>query len=472
MGDDEAYECNHLCFSPNKDELRFIPDCDLISSEDTDSKNDTCISKPKKLNQLHPRANTVFKLLNSVRTQFENTWEEATFRDDNVSVIPSSDLVNSMDSYIDPKSKMVQSNRKRKRGDVASDEELSDRQDKRVKRHSDDWKYKQVNRQEQAHAMSASDSENSDEHVSGKKQSSERLNGDHYKNTNVCNGHFLNNEDNNSLSEQEVDLDMKHSNVSNNTNEDVHVNDQSDSEDEIENSEDSDSNNRFIEPSPSEKRSSIVGIKSNSKSALENQNINAVQENFYRTPKITEEDEEEILQFSSLLSESLLEKNNVWILQCPAQMDCSGLENQHLNLNGSCQLVVGDSVFEAYSYRNKHDRLATLAVPSESNNFQLRQVPITGNIIVEEAIQFNSKAKFNIPDPPSCVELPENLRTRHPLLGLDYEKQPRTAPRLISSPKKKKKRHERKDICDVQEYPEETKIKKKKKKKRHSDDSN
>ncbi|KAG8331786.1 hypothetical protein J6590_034174 [Homalodisca vitripennis] len=368
---------------------------------------------------------------------------------------------------------MVQSNRKRKRGDAASDEELSDRQEKRVKRHSDDWKYKQVNRQEQAHAMSASDSENSDEHVSDKNQSSERLNGynTHSKNTNVCNGHFLNNEDNN-LSEQEVDLDMKHSNVSNNTNEDAHVNDENDSEEEIENSENSDSNNRLIEPSPSEKRSSMVGIKSNSKSALENQNINAVHENLYRTPKITEEDEEEILQFSSLLSESILEKNNVWILQCPAQMDCSGLENQRLNLNGSCQLVVGDSVFEAYSYRNKHDRLATLAVPSESNNFQLRQVPITGNIIVEEAIQFNSKAKFNIPDPPSCVELPENLRTRHPLLGLDYEKQPRTAPRLSSSLKKKKKRHERKDICDVQEYPEETKIKKKKKKKRHSDDSN
>uniref|UniRef100_A0A1B6FJ32 Uncharacterized protein n=1 Tax=Cuerna arida TaxID=1464854 RepID=A0A1B6FJ32_9HEMI len=475
MEDDEAYEFSHLCFSPNKDELRFIPDCDLISSGDTDSENDNCIRKPQKFNQLHPRGHIVFKLLNSVRTQFENTWEEATFRDDIVSVIPSFDLVNSMDSYIDPTSKMVQSNRKRRRGDALSDEELSDRQDKRVKRHSDDWKYKQVNRQEQAHAMSASESESSDEHLLDKKQSSERLNGyntDH-KNTNICNGHFSNNEDN-SLSEQEVDLDMKHSNVSNNIDEDAHVSNQIDSEEEVESSEDTNSdNNRFIEPSPPGKQSRI---KSNLKPVLENQNINTVQEKFYRTPKITEEDEEEISQFSSLLSESLLEKNNVWILQCPAQMDCSGLVNQCLDLNGSCQLAVGDTVFEAYSYKDRQDRLATLAVPSESNNFQLRQVPIAGNIIVEEAIQFNSKANFNIPEPPSYVELPENLRTRHPLLGLDYEKQPRTAPRLRSSPKKKKKRHEKKEICDLQdnllEYPEETKIKKKKKKKHHSDDSN
>lgn len=46
------------------------------------------------------------------------------------------------------------------------------------------------------------------------------------------------------------------------------------------------------------------------------------------------------------------------------------------------------------------------------------KIPVTGNIIIEEAVDIINKKSFTIPDPPQCVELPQNLRTRHPLLGV------------------------------------------------------
>lgn len=46
------------------------------------------------------------------------------------------------------------------------------------------------------------------------------------------------------------------------------------------------------------------------------------------------------------------------------------------------------------------------------------KIPVTGNIIIEESVDIINKKSFTIPDPPQCVELPQNLRTRHPLLGV------------------------------------------------------
>uniref|UniRef100_A0A1B6LY27 Uncharacterized protein n=1 Tax=Graphocephala atropunctata TaxID=36148 RepID=A0A1B6LY27_9HEMI len=370
-----------------------------------------------------------------------------------------------------PSNEMVQSSNKRRR-----DDETDERRDnKRVKRYSNQ---KERHSQSESESSELSTDQSSVRVRSNLKSQFTKQKRDEVQekvtSSKMVQKHVQRRSSNqHTLSESSSDVDMENSSTANHLNEqEAHLNHLSGSEEESQSCEDTPNDNRFTEPNLPKvtHKSNLDQVKPNLRPQLVNRNRNGIQDKLCRAPKLTKEDKEEISKFSSLLSESLLEKNNIWILQCPAQMDCGALVNQRLDLgssgSGSCQLTVGDSVFEAYSYRDSQGRPATLAVPSDSNHFQLCKVPITGNIIVEETVQFRSTPEFNIPNTTSCVDMPQHLRTRHPLLGLDYEEQPRTAPRVTIKKKKKHRRRTEDGLHDqLLESHEESQTKRKKKKK-------
>ncbi|XP_054262584.1 uncharacterized protein LOC128986309 isoform X2 [Macrosteles quadrilineatus] len=302
---------------------------------------------------------------------------------------------------------------KRKREDSASDVEHERPISKKTKTKENEVRTK-VKRKEKSHDVSSSDGEISDRPSS---KGSKELVVDK-TNRNSMNTHLLSSESDNenAMSDDKV------------TSNDIYV-------------RDSAANGKAPHESSYSSEEEISAEKAviSTSSTLE-----SVKKQIRRMPKFTQELNDDISKLALLLDRDLIEKNDIWILQCPSDMDCSALVSQRLNLDGSCKLDDGEKTYESYSYRNTNPRSATLAVPSERNQLDLRRVPITGNIIVEESVKaVNNSSSQIISEPPSRVEFPENLRIRHPLLGIDFSKQPRTAERIthVSS---KKKRHSKK----------------------------
>lgn len=168
----------------------------------------------------------------------------------------------------------------------------------------------------------------------------------------------------------------------------------------------------------------------------------------------------------------------VWIFQCPKNIEVNDLMGRKLVLSQPVQVIQskrGNTEFECKLESTKHSNHLTLICPT--NGFpEAISVKQAGMITIRERIQLSQPRNYVNGDINSnSVDLfkyPTNLKIRHPLLGVNFDnieiKEEEDDISISSaSPKKKRKQgHDSHNRIEIKQEPDEESLSKKDKKRK------
>ncbi|KAM7360108.1 uncharacterized protein ACRADG_003374 [Cochliomyia hominivorax] len=121
------------------------------------------------------------------------------------------------------------------------------------------------------------------------------------------------------------------------------------------------------------------------------------------------------------LQEIDIVENEIWLLQCPKDLDVTQLENETLKMPGRTNL----NNFEAITMEfNEGKQQQAFAYCNRKGRYALRLLPVRGTIVVRDRLKTAESVTIERAEelcpPAKRVPLPSNIRVRHPLLGANY----------------------------------------------------
>lgn len=108
--------------------------------------------------------------------------------------------------------------------------------------------------------------------------------------------------------------------------------------------------------------------------------------------------------------------DEVWLVQCPTNLETSNLLNNKIKLPGKTSLENLETIAVEY----KNPKTLTFGC-KRKKNYSLKNINFDGSIVIREKLQTVKKEKeFELPKQEK-VPFPDNLKERHPLLGYRFE---------------------------------------------------
>lgn len=184
---------------------------------------------------------------------------------------------------------------------------------------------------------------------------------------------------------------------------------------------------------------------------------------------------------SKMLKGAVLSNDDdIWLLECPNEIDINDLKDKSLDLENKCKIKIND---QTYIGRREDDTSHITVLSSQKRKHIIKNVPIKGTIRLHKR---KRKQHFvvdeNMVNSNNFVPLPE-IKCRHPLFGPNYknamklpisirEQLQETEASPSQESKKKKVKKEKERINSQTQEVEDIKVKKSKKRKHKSSEGN
>ena len=122
----------------------------------------------------------------------------------------------------------------------------------------------------------------------------------------------------------------------------------------------------------------------------------------------------------TLFIEDLSSDDEIYTFQCPENFDIRTLVNIELDMAESAQIHDKESgqIFDLQVLEGE-SKSVTCAFPSRDKDAALAVLPINGHVILQRDITVPTYKTFK--DENRNVEFPNDLKVRHPLLGVDWK---------------------------------------------------
>lgn len=138
---------------------------------------------------------------------------------------------------------------------------------------------------------------------------------------------------------------------------------------------------------------------------------------------------------SQFVAEELSSDDEVWLFQAPASLDVTQLVGQSLKL-GSRNSTVSVSNEKIECVSEKYDDPKAMAIICPQRNAQLSLVSFNpaGRVLLRSNINDENEEAISFDELTSTVKVPfpANLKVRHPLHGIDFEKKIKVDPDVKS----------------------------------------
>lgn len=108
--------------------------------------------------------------------------------------------------------------------------------------------------------------------------------------------------------------------------------------------------------------------------------------------------------------------DEVWLVQCPRNLDPSDLLNNKIKLPGKTAV----STHETLAVEYKNPKTFTFGC-KRKKRYSLKNINFDGSIVIREKLQTVKKEKEFEHPKLERVPFPDNLKERHPLLGYNFE---------------------------------------------------
>ena len=151
--------------------------------------------------------------------------------------------------------------------------------------------------------------------------------------------------------------------------------------------------------------------------------------------------------------EELSSDDELYTFQCPDKFNIESLKNLELDMNEVSQ-IKDKNTGEVYDMKfENQSKMITCAVPSRKKT-KLVSLPINGHVLLLRDVNVpNVKLES---DKNENIDFPNDLKVRHPLLGVDWKDHIRNSNKILNggdekgsrSPKKRKVASEKRDEVD------------------------
>ncbi|KAF6209111.1 hypothetical protein GE061_014854 [Apolygus lucorum] len=130
--------------------------------------------------------------------------------------------------------------------------------------------------------------------------------------------------------------------------------------------------------------------------------------------------------YQGLLEEDVLDDDNeVYVVQCPKEIDPTSLVGKEIDVSGKesvveLKLAGGQTVHhDVYCDLSDSEFGINIVIPSRNKKeFILNSVPVNGRLTIVESVHVPQIDEFDISSPPP-IPLPDNLRERNSFIGSD-----------------------------------------------------
>lgn len=114
-------------------------------------------------------------------------------------------------------------------------------------------------------------------------------------------------------------------------------------------------------------------------------------------------------------------ENEIWLLQCPKNMNVNELQNQKIKMPGRSNINGNEAVSMEFE---KGKECHAFAYCNRKGSYVLRLLPVRGTIVVRDRLKaaetVSEERVEECSSPAKRVPVPK-VRIRHPLLGSNYE---------------------------------------------------
>lgn len=140
---------------------------------------------------------------------------------------------------------------------------------------------------------------------------------------------------------------------------------------------------------------------------------------------------------SSFNFDDISDSEDIWILNIPKTVDTKELIGQTLVLGDKSKLKVGEKKYCAIKQSMQHGVTCVFSTSKTNSPYKAVNIKPEGSITIRRKLSIIPKGKPILLDNIG-VPFPENLRTRHPLLGVATENKPKSESKMVGSSKRKK----------------------------------
>ncbi|KAI4482607.1 hypothetical protein M0804_008460 [Polistes exclamans] len=135
--------------------------------------------------------------------------------------------------------------------------------------------------------------------------------------------------------------------------------------------------------------------------------------------------------------DDISDSEDIWILNIPKTVDTKELIGQTLALGDKSKLRVGEKKYCAIKQSMQHDVTCVFGTSKTNSPYKAVNIKPAGSITIRRKLSIIPKGKPILLDNVG-VPFPENLRTRHPLLGVAIENKPKRESKMVGSSKRKR----------------------------------
>ncbi|XP_015187177.1 PREDICTED: uncharacterized protein LOC107072080 [Polistes dominula] len=141
---------------------------------------------------------------------------------------------------------------------------------------------------------------------------------------------------------------------------------------------------------------------------------------------------------SSFNIDDISDSEDIWILNIPKTVNTEELIGQTLTLGDKSKLKVGEKKYCAVKQNMQHGVTCVFSTSKTNSLYKAVNIKPAGSITIRRKLSSIPKGKPILLDKVG-VPFPENLRTRHPLLGVTTENKFKRESKMVGSRKRKRK---------------------------------
>ncbi|KAI4488634.1 hypothetical protein M0802_011450 [Mischocyttarus mexicanus] len=141
---------------------------------------------------------------------------------------------------------------------------------------------------------------------------------------------------------------------------------------------------------------------------------------------------------SSFNFDDISDSEDIWILNIPKTVDTKELIGQTLELGDKSKLKVGEKKYCAIKQSMQCGVTCVFSTSETNSPYKAVNIKPAGSITIRRKLSTIPKGKPLLLENVG-VPFPENLRTRHPLLGVSTKNKLKRESKIIESNKKKRK---------------------------------